>query len=129
MEKMNNAVKVLVMHVIDYSITDEATGRRNEGCSIQYYFFGNNGEALAIQNVGTSGMMGYQRGKCSTDIAIRKKFSSLPAICDAEFTLTIDGNGKAVQKIIDVDNVVPVDFSRLVAPVPAKAATASAAAK
>ncbi len=112
MEKM----KVLVMYATDYSIKDEDTGRVNEGCTIQYYNLGENGELL--QQIGSvsgraDGPVGYQRAKCSADISLRRKISLLPAIYDAEMSMTVGSDGKMVLKISDLDNYKPVDFSKL----------------
>ena len=112
MEKL----KVLVMYATDYSIKDEDSGRVNEGCTIQYYNLGNNGELL--QQIGSvsgrpDGPVGYQRAKCSADISLRKKISLLPAIYDAEMSMTVGSDGKMVLKITDLDNYQPVDFSKL----------------
>lgn len=126
---MNNSFKILVMYAGEYSIKDEDSGRVNEGCTIQYYFFGDHGEALSIQNKGTSGALGYQRAKCSTNKEIRSKFVALPAIADAVFEMSVGSDGKAVQKIVDIDNILPVDFARLTGTATKTAATASQTAK
>ena len=126
---MNNVFKILVMYAGEYSIQDESSGRVNEGCTIQYYFYGDHGEALTVQQKGTTGAIGYQRAKCSTNKDIRAKFTALPALADAAFEMSVGSDGKAVQKIVDIDNIVPVDFTRLAVPATKAAATASQTAK
>lgn len=120
-------MKVLLMYAVDYSIADETTpGRLTEGCTLQYYFFGDNGEALKTRFGTESGALGYQRAKCSCDKDIRKKIGQLPAIFDASFEMNVGSDGKAVQKIVDLENPVAVDFSKLIAPIPTPKAAASA---
>lgn len=126
MEKL----KVLVMYATDYSIKDENTGRVNEGCTIQYYNLGENGELLKGMpntNGRPEGPVGYQRAKCSADMSLRKKITMLPAIYDAEIAMTVGSDGKAVLKITDLDNYQSVDFSKLLTPA-GKAATPRTAA-
>ena len=128
-----NQLKVLVMYATDYSIQDESNpGRVNEGCTIQYYFFGDHGENLTPQlgNLGPdSGPVGYQRAKCSAKKEVRAKIKRLPAIYDATFEMSVGSDGKAVQKIVDLNNPVEVDFSKILAAPTKTAATAAAAAK
>lgn len=127
---MNNVFRILVMYAGEYSIQDESNpGRVNEGCTIQYYFYGDHGEALETMTKGSAGPVGYQRAKCSTNKDLRAKFTKLPAVFDAAFEMSVGSDGKAVQKIVDLDNMIPVDFSRLIVPQTKAAASATSAAK
>lgn len=104
------------MYATDYEIRDEQTGRVNEGCTLQYYNLGNNGELLQPINSLTGrseGPVGYQRAKCSADKSLRRKITMLPGIFDAEIAMSVGSDGKAVLKITDLDNYSPVDFSKL----------------
>ena len=104
---MEETTRILVMYAMEYRIEDG--GSINEGCSIQYYFYGQNGEALARQD-SPKGSIGYQRAKCSVDIGARSKVVQAPAIYDAMFAMRVGSDGRPVLTITDLKYVAPVDF-------------------
>ncbi len=106
-EKEMEKSRILLMYAAEYSITDD--GRTNEGCSLQYYFFGDNGEQISPQQH-AAGSIGYQRAKCSIDISAREKVIAAPAVYDAEFTMSVGSDGKPVLKIANLEYVGPVEF-------------------
>ncbi len=96
--------KILVMYAGDYDMKDD-DGKVLKGCVLQYYFWGENGERLRAVNNGSTGTVGYQRAKCSIDFDKRAKISSVPAVYDASFIMTVGSDGKPVLKVNDIDYV------------------------
>ena len=100
--------KILLMYAGEYQMKDD-DGRVVEGCVIQYFFFGNNGEQITSKNE-TVGPVGYQRAKCSVDLSLRPKIIKAPAIYDAAFSMNVGSDGKPVLKIIDLKYAGDVDI-------------------
>lgn len=103
MDKM----KILIMYAMEYSIKEG--GQTNEGLSMQYYFFGEDGNLLKAQG-NTSGAIGYQRAKCSIDIEQRRNLRTVPGIYEAEFTMKVGSDGKPVTVPTTLDFVGPCKF-------------------
>ena len=111
---MNSFMRILLMYANEYNIKDE-NGRSVRGCTINYYFFGEDGNALQTdaQKVGS---VGYQRAKCSLDYAARDHIYRVPAIYDASFEMAVGSDGKPILKAVDLQYVQDVKF----VPVPVK---------
>lgn len=102
-----NKMKILVMYAMDYSIAEGNS--INEGLSLQYYFFGENGEMLQVQG-NLTGAIGYQRAKCSMEIEQRKNLRTVPGIYEAEFQMKVGSDGKPVSVPVNLDYVGPCKF-------------------
>ncbi len=102
------AAKILLMYAGEYEMKDD-DGRIVEGCVIQYFFFGQNGEQISTKNELT-GPVGYQRAKCSVDKLLRQKIIKAPAIYDASFTMNVGSDGKPILKISDLKYAGDVDI-------------------
>ena len=101
---MNNKSRILLTFANAFDMTDEKTGKQNVGCSIRYYFFGENGEMFKTMS-GYDGPIGYQCAKCSLDPVMRGKIKKAPAFYDAEFSMSIGSDGKPVMKVVDLEFV------------------------
>lgn len=104
-----NTMKILLMFANEYDIKAE-DGSNVSGCTLNYYFFGENGEALATQEK-ESGAIGYQRAKCSIPFEYRPAAFRVPAIYDAQFEMSIGSDGKPVMKVVNLQYVQDVKFS------------------
>lgn len=102
---MNNVkMKVLVMFANDYSMKGE-DGRLIEGCTINYYPWGENGEVLeSTFNIGYGSPAGIQRGKGSLPREQRLNIQAVPGIYEAEFEMTVGSDGKFVSKPVALTN-------------------------
>lgn len=96
---MNRAL-ILLMYAGEYDFKSDS-GDQLRGCTLKYYFWGENGEMLASKVAGT-GAIGYQCAKSNADPDVRDRVSVVPGIYDAEFTMSVGGDGKAVLKLSDL---------------------------
>lgn len=103
-----NKQKILLMYANPYDMKDES-GRQVIGCTLNYFFWGDNGELLKPID-GTSGMVGYQRAKCSIDSMLRYKIHKAPAIYEADFEMSVGSDGKPVLKVVDLEYAGDVEF-------------------
>ena len=100
--------KILLMYATEYDIKGE-DGRQVTGCTLNYYFYGEHGEALKAI-VGDKGSVGYQRAKCSIDYVKRAAIVKAPAIYEADFVMVIGSDGKPVMKVENLQYVQDVNF-------------------
>lgn len=98
-----NKMKILVMYANEYDVDG------NKGTTINYFFFGDNGELLQTQ-FAPNGSVGYQRAKVSLEWEKRAKIIKAPAIYDAEITWAVGSDGKPVIKVVDLNFVSDVSF-------------------
>lgn len=96
--------KVLLMYSgeIDIEATKEREGVH--GVSVEYYFYGNNGE-LVQPKVSADGISGTRRGKVFMTPEIINKVSYIPGIYDGTFQMSVGSDGKPVLKLVDIDFV------------------------
>lgn len=107
-----NTMKVLVMYAGDYSGENDK-GQHMEGCSVDYYFFGDNGEALAAVDNVITGPVGFRRAKANLTLDSRRKITVVPAIYDAAFGMRVGSDGKPVNYIQDLQYYCPVEIKAL----------------
>jgi hypothetical protein len=88
--------------VIDMEATKERDAVR--GLSVEYYFFGNNGE-MVQPKISADGISGTRRGKVFMSPEMQNKVSYIPGIYDGTFEMTIGSDGKPVLKLVDIDFV------------------------
>lgn len=116
MFEITQKAKVLVMFANTYDMQDEQ-GRSLSGCSVHYYFWGENGEPLMTQTEWDPNKpIGYQRAKVSMDKELRVKMPIVPAIYEGTFKQVVGGDGKPVLKMIDVAYVSNVEFNACINP-------------
>jgi hypothetical protein len=101
--------RILLMYANEYDMKTD-NGDLVKGCTINYFFSGQNCEMLKTQYA-SGGSIGYQRAKCSLDYEKREKIYAVPGIYDAQFMLTVGSDGKPVLKAVDLDYVGEVKFS------------------
>lgn len=95
-------IKILVTFVNKYEMKDEQ-GRDRRGVSVQYMFFGENGEQLQAREVDFEKANGWRTAKGSLPIELLGKFKAVPGIYDGNFEMNVGSDGKPTNKLIDVD--------------------------
>ncbi|MBQ7654970.1 MAG: hypothetical protein IJS41_00530 [Clostridia bacterium] len=93
--------RILVTFMSNYDMRTE-TGDRRTGCSVQYLFYGENGEELESKPVVSTEQNGWRAAKDSIDINCASKFVYVPGIYDADFRLRVGSDGKPVNRLVDV---------------------------
>ena len=102
---------VMLMYSKPYSIENEKTHKVDlQGVSVEYYFFGQNGEQLAPV-ADDSGDMGIRRSKASLPYEMKEKLMFVPGIYDGDFEMAVGSDGKPVLKLIDIDFIGKVNMS------------------
>lgn len=96
--------KILLMYSGEINI--EATKDRDgvHGLSVEYYFYGSNGEMLQPR-ISVDGISGTRRGKVFMSPELVNKVSYIPGIYDGTFEMTVGSDGKPVLKLVDIDFV------------------------
>lgn len=118
---MDINAKVLIMSAVPYDMVSESTGEKVSGCTVQYYFIGEQGEGLASVEDFTGGSIGYQRSKVSLPYEMRNELNVVPALYNGEFSMKVGSDGKPVLTMKDVELICPVDFESMIKPALAKA--------
>lgn len=106
---MNSKAKILLMYANEYSLQDE-NGRQVSGCTINYFFYGEHGEAMKPQE-GANGAIGYQRAKCSLPQEVRFSVIKAPALYEADFEMSIGSDGKPVMKVVGLQYLSDVSIT------------------
>lgn len=91
---------IILLFANQYDITDESTGERTRGTSINYYF--STGFEPIHNNDGSKGM---RPAKSSSDWMLMTKINNAPALYKAKFEMSIGSNMKPVLKILDLDYI------------------------
>lgn len=95
--------KVLIMYAALLDIPPRDGGDRVTGVSVEYFFFGDNGEQL-VPKIYADDVSGTRRGKSFiSDPALISKISYVPGIYEGTFAMNIGADGKAVLKLVDFD--------------------------
>lgn len=99
---MTNKAKILVLFANAYDMPGERGGNVT-GCSVHYLYWGEHGEALFSRaDFNPNNPVGIQRGKCSMEKKMRENIVMAPALYEGTFVTSIGGDGKSVQKLIDI---------------------------
>lgn len=108
MNEISNKMRILITFANTYDMPAEVGRDAMKGCSVHYFFIGNDGSALdPVTEWDVSRPVGYQRSKVSLDFAKRAKISVAPGIYDGTFEMVVGGDGKPVAKLVDVDYIEP----------------------
>lgn len=101
--ELTSQADILVMFANSYDMQDDR-GRSMSGCSVHYYFWGENGEPIMNNHVefNENKPVGVQRSKVSMDYELRHKLVVAPGIYRGTFRTVTGGDGKPVLKLIDV---------------------------
>lgn len=99
---MTVKAKIMILFANQYDMPGERGGVVR-GCSVHYLFWGEHGEALASRSeFNPNKPVGIQRAKCSLDFDMRDKIVTAPGVYEGTFETTVGGDGKPVQKLVDV---------------------------
>lgn len=127
--EISNKMRIVVMYASVYDMPAEAGRDAMKGCTVNYYFLGNEGKALIPYSNDLDKEIGYQRSKVSLDYAMRAKIPVAPAIYDGYFEMTVNGQGKSVVKLVDLEYVENFDVSAMLVAMSAAGSKAPAAEK
>lgn len=107
-----NKFKVLLMYSGSVDIPSRDGQQGVSGLSVEYYFFGDNGE-MVLSKVSADGVSGTRRGKVFMEPQMINKVSYVPGIYDGTFEMTIGTDGKPVLKLVDIDFVAKASITAL----------------
>lgn len=108
---MFDKLKVVIMFANPYEMTDETTHEVRRGLTVEYYIYGNDGDALKPAADAGSGALGIRRSKCSMDAAMREKLMFVPGIYDGQFEMNVGSDGKPTLKLVDIDYIGKCNIS------------------
>lgn len=116
LNELTNKAKILVLFANAYDMPAERGGNVT-GCSVHYLYWGAHGEALASRSeFNPTKPVGLQRAKCSMDIKMRENIVVAPGIYEGTFVTTVGGDGKSVQKLVDIAFLSHVEFTAKIIP-------------
>lgn len=95
-------VKILVTLVSPYSIQEGKSV--SSGITVNYFFWGENGETMRSMNDLSGGSVGSNRAKVSLENTpqMRDKFSFVPGVYTGKMAMTVGSDGKPVLKLVDI---------------------------
>lgn len=91
-----NTMKILVTFANTYDVD----GVR--GMTLNYFFWGENGEAMQSQIRPVKEAAGVQRAKCSMPFDTRQKITFVPGVYEARMGFKVRSDGKPVMTIEDI---------------------------
>ena len=97
-----NKLKVLLMFTNHVDMEGE-DGRKIQGVSAEYYFFGENGEQLESKVSASGETGGIRRAKVFLSPEMQQKVSYIPGIYDGTFEMAVGSDGKPTLKLVDID--------------------------
>lgn len=100
MDKM----KILVMFVQKLDIAAEEGRDALHGTSVEYFFFGENGEMVSPK-LCVDGTVGMRRGKSFLSPDAIRNISYVPGVYDGVFEMTVGSNGKPTLKLTGLNFV------------------------
>lgn len=103
-------MKILVMFVQELDIPAQEGRNALSGTSVEYFFFGNNGE-LVSPKLCVDGTVGMRRGKSFLPPESIRKISYIPGVYDGVFEMTVGSNGKPTLKLTDLNFVGKASIS------------------
>lgn len=112
-----NKMKILVTFANTYDMTRDGGGK---GMTLNYFFWGDNGELMSAQDDLSGGAVGVQRAKCSMNFEDREKISFVPGVYEAEMGMKVGSDGKPILVVQDIVRFVGKVDMKLLNPNPAK---------
>ena len=94
-----------------YNIPAENGSPANEGMTVEYYFYGENGEPLESQFCMGAEHAGSRRSKVSLKPEFAGKLQYVPGIYNGEFEMKIGSDGKPVLNLVDFKFISGVKFA------------------
>lgn len=107
-----NKFKVLLMYSSLLDIPAKDGKPAFNGLSVEYYFFGENGE-MVKSNSSADGVSGARRGKSILDPEMYNKVSFVPGIYDGTFEMSVNSDGKPILTLVDIDYVAKASITAL----------------
>lgn len=103
-------MKVVVFYASEISIPATNESNAVNGTSIEYFFFGENGELFEPKPVGIKDTdIGLRRGKAFLDYTVfRDKLLMVPGIYDGTFEMQVGNNGKPTLRLVNLNFVQSV---------------------
>lgn len=95
-----NTMKILVTFANSYDID----GTR--GMTLNYFFWGEDGEAMTSKVTPVKDPAGVQRAKCAMPYETREKISFVPGIYEAKMGFRVGSDGKPVMTIEDISECI-----------------------
>lgn len=99
-----NKMKIMVYFTSVLDIPAREGNDSIEGVSVEYLFFGENGEQVESK-VSPDGSSGTRRGKAFMDSSIADKISYVPGIYDGTFEMSVNKDGKPTLSLTDIEFV------------------------
>ncbi len=100
---LTNKTKVVIFYARPYSMILEDTGEKLEGLSLEYYFFGENGEMMKPVFDDEADVLGIRRSKATLPLAAKDKLSFVPGVYEGTFVMNVDKDGKVGLRMTDFD--------------------------
>lgn len=99
-----NGESALVFYTKPWAMTDERTGERKEGLTVEYIM---TSDLAPVKN--EDGSKGYAYLKQSLNIDVLPKIQEVPGIYDLVFGFKPDSKGKMQVKVVDLDYIGKVN--------------------
>lgn len=107
-----NKSKIVIMAANCYEMTDEVTQQKNAGMVVEYYFFGENGEASFEPKFAQyQEHVGVRRSKANCLPEFTNKLKNVPALYEGDFDMAIGSDGKPVLKLVDFEYLSDIAIS------------------
>ena len=100
---LSNKSKVVIFYARPYSMVLEDSGDTLEGVSVEYYFFGENGEMMKPTFDADAEVLGIRRSKATLPLSAKDKLQYVPGVYDGDFMLNVDKDGKAGLRLTDIN--------------------------
>lgn len=96
--------RILVTYCAPYDMKTE-DGTRRAGVSVQYIFFGENGEELQPKQVDFTQPNGWRTARDSLDSSLISSFVLIPGVYDGEFSMRVGSDGRPVNRLVGLKYV------------------------
>ncbi len=100
--ELTSKSKVVILYANTYDMVVDS-GERLSGCTVEYYFYGEHGEALKPVFDADGGALGLRRSKSTLSFAMRDKLDYVPGVYEGTFSMTVNKDGKPQLVLTDVD--------------------------
>ena len=104
-----NEAKILLMFASKYEIQES----NQSGVSVEYYFWGENGETFNNRGSIENGAYGVRRAKANLPVSAFVNIVAAPAIYNGTFEIKIGSDGKPVTNLVSLvlDDTVDVSIA------------------
>ncbi len=107
-----NRAKILLMFAGPYEIAARDGQAATSGCSVEYYFWGENGETLETNYSAENQPAGTRRSKANLSLEEFKNIVRVPALYDGDFEMKVGADGKPVMSLkhVEIDSSIDVSI-------------------